>query len=108
MAQRYHDRAKPQEKCRAALSLLAGCPIQHDGDGYRSCSLRAIVNEKPVARPDEVLRMRGASIFAIKIYLARILQIVVEAFLRQMVDEKLLPYFNLPNIRFASSRISIL
>src|SRR4029077_9952204 len=72
--------------------------------------LRAIVNEKPVAWPDEVLRMRPAyfRIFARKIHWARILQIVVETILSQMVIEKVLLHFNLRDIRFKSNRISIL
>ena len=45
--------------------------------------LRAIVNEKPIAWPDEVLRMRPAcfGIVTSKIHRARILQIVVETVL---------------------------
>jgi hypothetical protein len=42
-----------------------------------------MVNEKPIAWPDEVLRMRPAylRIFAIKIHRARMLQIIVETVL---------------------------
>jgi hypothetical protein len=55
------------------------------------------VNEKPVAWPDKVLRMRPAyfRIFASKIHRARVLQILVETVLRQIVIENASPHFNL-------------
>src|SRR5262245_33943853 len=64
-------------------------------------SARAIVNEKPVAWPDEVLRMRPAhlGIVAGKINRTGMLQIVVETFVGQPGVEEASPHFNCRNIR---------
>ena len=72
--------------------------------------LRAILNEKPIAWPDEVLRMRSAyfRIVASKIHRARILQIVVETVLRQMVIEAAQAHLNWRNVRLTSHCISVL
>src|SRR5262249_18511893 len=68
------------------------------------------MNEKPIAWPDEILRVRPAyfRIFASKIHWAHVLQIVVETVSSQTGIEKLLLHFNLRNIRLKSNRISIL
>jgi hypothetical protein len=71
--------------CDLGDLLVRVCPaVPCIREGVASRVLRAIVNEKPIAWPDEVLRMRPAyfRIFASKIHGARILQIVVETVLR--------------------------
>ena len=97
-----HRNKSPRFSLRA-LTGTASCPIPQCG------LFRAIVNEKPIAWPDEVLRMRPAyfRIFTIKSHRARILQIVVEAVLSQMVIENALPHFKLRDIRFKGNRASI-
>ena len=64
-------------------------------------SLGAIVNEEPVAWPDEVLGMGPACvyIFVSKIHWARMLQVVGKTILGEMVVKEVSPHFNLCNNR---------
>ena len=69
-----------------------------------------IVNEKPLARPEEVLRMGPAyfRVFARNIRRACIPEIAVEGVFRQLVIEKVAPTFNWRYVRLASKCASIL
>src|SRR4051794_8085898 len=76
----------------------------------RSCLLWAIVDEKSIARPREVLRMGRANlpVFASGFHQTRMPQIFVKTVLGQMVIDDILLHLNRSNIPFQGNRGSIL
>ena len=106
-------RRRAHPVANASVGSLTGITVSATFLGCatsRPRSLGAIVNEEPVAWPDEVLGMGPACvhIFVSKIHWARMLQVVGKTIPGEMVVKEVSPHFNLCNIGIKINSPSIL